>query len=82
MPFRRKTMEAPPPETRLDRWNPDEVYAVLETALGEAIHQADAYRRCDQAQREQVLAALDVKLRTAQEAVNSLRRRVARKVPI
>lgn len=49
----------------------------LETALSESTHLADTYRRCDPQQKAQMLTLLETKLRTAHQATQSLRSRVA-----
>ena len=69
----RKAAEEPLPETRFDRWPSEDVYTALETQMGEVTHLLDSYRRCDDQQKESVLESCDVKLRTALQAVQTLR---------
>lgn len=69
-------MEEPLPETRFDRWPTDDVYTALETALGEVTHSLDHYRACDPVQKEALLERSEVRLRTALQAMQTLRKRV------
>jgi hypothetical protein len=74
--IRRKKPTEPVPETRFDRWQVEDIYTMLETQVGEVTHLLDRYRHCDAKQKEGVLEACDVKLRTSVQAVQALRRRV------
>jgi hypothetical protein len=74
---RRRTQE-PLPETKFDHWPSEDIYTALETQVGEVTHLLDSYRRCDDQQKERVLESCDVKLRTAVQAVQALRRRCKR----
>ena len=73
----RRAVEEPLPETRFDRWPSEDVYTALETQIGEVTHSLDSYHRCDEQQKEALLERTEVKLRTALQAVQTLRKRVA-----
>jgi hypothetical protein len=66
------------PGTRFDHWQSEDLYVALETQVSETIHLLDSYHRCDAQQKEVVLERCDVKLRTAVQALASLRARCKR----
>jgi hypothetical protein len=73
----RKAVEEPLPETRFDRWQTEDVHTTLETQVAEVTHLLDRLPHCDAQQKEGVLESCDVKLRTALQCVQTMRRRVA-----
>jgi hypothetical protein len=72
---RKDSAQPPPTSNRFDRWDSGAVYDVLETSVGNAGPLMLAYRGLPE-QREQALAMLEIELRQAHDAVQSLRNRL------